>query len=83
MTPDFGPRFGQAQRRMFDALRGAGDVHVHDLYKAMRGERSLGTERRVQQRLGSYVTRLNRRIVSHGLAVRPGERKYTYRLVVL
>lgn len=83
MTPDFGPRFGPAQRRLYDTLRDAGDVHVKDVYRAVIGKRPLDTDRITQQFLGPYVTKTNRRIRPHGLAVKPGERKYTYRLVVL
>ena len=39
--------------------------------------------RHMQQRLGSYVTKLNRRLKGHKLVVKPGDRKYTYVLTSL
>ena len=58
-------------------------VPVADLHKAVYGETEIEDVRHMQQRLGSYVTKLNRRLKGHKLAVKPGDRKYTYALTSL
>ena len=81
-------------QKLFDALRpvdpGNGgpvvrEKSVLDLHEAVYGPLATAqTEtRHQQQRLGSYVTKLNRRLKGHKLAVKPGDRKYTYVLTKL
>lgn len=71
------------QKAIFDALKGAGDVSVDVLYEAIAGPDRHVEHRARQQWIGSYLTRINRRLRSHGLRVKPGERKRTYRLSVV
>lgn len=71
------------QRALHDALKAKGDVPIADLYAALFPE-AVETERtRQQQMLGPYITRLNRRLAKHRQAVKPGDLKGTYRLVIL
>jgi hypothetical protein len=74
---------GPRQRALFDALQGRGDVDIDTLFGVVNGPRHLyPTHKGRQQYLGTYFTHLNRRLRPHGLTVRPGERKRTYRLIV-
>ena len=74
------PKLPDQQQRLYDRLKGRGDVRIEELLKTI--EVSPGRHNQ-QQVLGSYITRLNRRLRNHGQAVKPGEVKRTYRLVVL
>jgi len=69
-----------ALSKLYSALVGRGDVPIDDLYRLMF-ERDPPKD--AQQRLGSYIVKLNRRLVAKGLAVKPGQIKRTYRLHVL
>lgn len=71
------------QRAIFERLRGAGDVSVCDLFDAIEGPDRYRSNRQQQRWLGSYLTRLNRRLRDHGLVVQPGDLKRTYRLNVV
>ena len=71
------------QRALFDVVRGAGDVSIDALFKAIEGPGHLRSTRQKQRWLGSYLTRLNRRLAPHRMAVRPGDLKRTYRLNVV
>lgn len=71
------------QQAIFDALKGAGDVSIDVLFKAIGGPADYEDPKRKQQWCGSYLTRINRRLRNHGLQVKPGERKRTYRLSVV
>jgi len=80
-------------QKLYDALDArrtpdgvAQAVHVEQLHNAVYGRDAapeIETVRHLQQRLGSYVTKLNRRLKGHKLAVKPGDRKYTYVLTKL
>lgn len=75
---------GRRQRALFTALKSNGDVAIDDLFKAAGGPQDrYPMHRGRQQYLGKYLNVLNRRLAAHGLAVRPGERKRTYRLTVI
>lgn len=72
------------QRALFEALRSNGDVSIDILFQAIDGpgERYVTpTERR--RWIGSYITRLNRRLAPHRLTIKPGDLKRTYRLNVV
>jgi hypothetical protein len=68
------------QQQLYDLLFGRGDVPISDLYAAIT-KPDCDNRRDMQQWLGSYITRMNRRLRSHGLKVEPGALKGTYRLV--
>lgn len=70
------------QQVLFDLLRNAGDVSIDKLFEAIDGSSEYEGVAR-QQWLGSYITRMNRRLRAHRLAVRPGALKRTYRLTVV
>lgn len=60
------------------ALLAAGDeVHVMKLYEGVLGK-DTNHQRYAQQVLGSYITKLNRRLRSEGKKVVPGGLKGTY-----
>lgn len=61
---------------LYRALDGKGDVPFETLWRAIFD--STPPDQHLQQRLGCYVTRLNRRL--EGRRVEPGEAKRTYRL---
>jgi len=65
-----------------DAVGKRFEIMVGPLHQAVYG-RTIDDVRYMQQRLGSYVTKLNRRLKGHKLAVKPGDRKYTYVLTSL
>lgn len=75
-------------QKLYDALAarvlpdGARSVPVAQLHEVVYGHHTEDV-RLMQQRLGSYVTKLNRRLKGHKLAVKPGDRKYTYVLTSL
>jgi hypothetical protein len=77
-------------QKLYDALEGDSTfetgylpVDVAGLHAAVYGETEIEDVRHQQQRLGTYVTKLNRRLRGHKLAVKPGDRKYTYVLTSL
>lgn len=74
-------------QKLYDALQPAEDSRsVLELHEAVYGplvSAQVNEVRHMQQRLGSYVTKLNRRLKGHKLAVKPGDRKYTYVLTSL
>jgi hypothetical protein len=65
---------------LFRIFEGKEEVAITKAYALYFGDLEPVT-RNAMQRLGSEVTRLNRRLKSQGLAVRPGRTKGTYRLV--
>lgn len=70
---------------LYAALEGKGEVPIVDLFDAIFSDEPevgpRGGNRHAQQWLGPYITRLNRRLKTAGLAVKPGRRKGTYALV--
>lgn len=66
---------------LYDALIIGHDVDFKTLWLSIRAK-PLTDDRNVQQALGPYITRLNRRLRQHGRQVEPGRLKGTYRLVV-
>ena len=76
--------YGPEQRALFAVLKqNGGDVHIDTLFEAVDGPAHVRSPRQRQQWLGSYLTRLNRRLRPYGIAVRPGDLKRTYRLNVV
>jgi hypothetical protein len=71
------------QRALFNALKAGGDVHIDTLFKAIGGPRHLSTTLKRQEYLGSYMTRLRRKLQPHGLTIRLGDLRHTYRLNVV
>lgn len=65
-------------QQIFDCLSGRGDVPAQELCRAI--EKDISAFSDAQMYLGSYITRLNRRIRGNGLQVIPGSMKGTYRL---
>lgn len=57
------------------------DVSVITIYERFTGGPMTCDQRYAQQWLGSYFTKLNRRLRKRQLAVRPGRLKHAYRLV--
>lgn len=73
---------GQARLYARLALQAGGDVPIEELYTAVLGRDEPDRPvRNKQQVLGSYITRLNRRLRASDIAVKPGRVKQTYRLV--
>lgn len=66
--------------RIYAALIGEGDVAIDALLHAAQIQ---APEKLRQEYLGPYITRLNRRLKNHGRAVKPGQLKGTYRLVIV
>lgn len=78
----------ESLKRLYDAFLMVGAateapaLTIEAMHRAVYG--SLEGERRdMQQRIGPYVTKLNRRIRSHKLAVKPGDMKGTYVLLTI
>ena len=72
-----------AQQRLFDALKGQGDVKIDVIFAAVYPDWPEAEPRYKQQRLGPVITRLNRRIAKDRMAVKPGDIKSTYRLTLV
>ena len=70
------------QQTLFASLSGKGDVPFADLYRALYPDGQVEGRAAQQQVLGPFVTRLNRRLAKHRMAVKPGDLKGTYRLIV-
>lgn len=66
------------QRALFHLLHKFQDVPIGRLYRKLYVEPR--EPRAQQQAVGAVVSRLNRSLASHGLVVRPGEKRRTYRL---
>lgn len=64
-------------QKLYDAVKGGKPVTIDALHDTVFGE-TLDVRRDMQQRLGSYVTKLNRRLKKHDKAVKPGDLKGTY-----
>jgi len=71
------------QRVLYDALKGKGDVPIDAIYAGLGLTGAITDRVTQQQMLGPYITRLNRRLSKHRQAVKPGDLKGTYRLVIL
>lgn len=69
------------QRDLLKMLPLNEDVSVTTLYESFIGHADGRDRRQAQQYLGSWITRLNRRLKKHRLRVQPGRLKHTYRLV--
>ncbi len=63
---------------LYDILSDQYDVPIADIHKRLFGEDA--PLRNAQQRLGTPITRLNRRLIKHCKKVVPGRLKGTYRL---
>lgn len=57
------------------------DVAMLKMFVAVKGDLTDEPQRHVQQHLGSYITRLNRRLAKQKKRIEPGRMKGTYRLV--
>lgn len=71
------PKRLQALYSVFEGPGFETDVTITTLLAALDATPSTAYP---QQYLGSYVTRLNRRLRAHGCKVTPGRLKQTYRL---
>ena len=67
---------------LYALLKSGEERHVINLYQEVVGKET-DDQRFAQQVLGSYVTRLNRRIKAQKQRVEPGSRKGTYVLAPL
>lgn len=67
----------EKQGRLYRELQGKGDVAISTLYGALF-DGVGGDQRHQQQILGSFITKLNRRLKVVKQVVRPGRLKGTY-----
>jgi len=65
-------------QRLFDTVKGGEPATILSMYDAVFGDSDTTDRRYMQQRLGAYVTKLNRRLKGVGQAVKPGDLKGTY-----
>jgi hypothetical protein len=69
------------QKVIYDLVKSGEDVPILTIFKAVTGDAVVHEDSRYQQSyLGSYITKLNRRLKQHGERVVPGRLKGTYRL---
>lgn len=67
---------------LYDVLQPHGqDIPILKIFAALKGDFSDEPQRHIQQHLGPYITRLNRRLAGARQRVEPGKMKGTYRLV--
>ena len=78
MTIELPPKL----QALYDLLECGEDVHVLNLYQKVV-DKETNDQRFAQQVLGSYFTKLNRRLRQARKCVQPGSLKGTYRLVPL
>lgn len=64
---------------LYAALPPGKDIHVLNIYQTVLGK-PINDQRYAQQVLGSYITKLNRRLKGIKQRVEPGSLKATYRL---
>ena len=76
------PYLPPKMQRLYDFLDGKGDTPIVDIHNHIYGD-DVPDLRNAQQRIGSSITRLNRRLVKSKQAVKPGRIKGTYALVSL
>ena len=70
------------QAALYQALFGRADVAIETLHATIYpDDKNPGTRTQQQQVLGPFITRMNRRLVKHRLAVKPGALKGTYTLL--
>lgn len=68
-------------KQLLDVMEPAGqDVTVVKMFEAVKGEKATAEYRHLQQHMGPYITRLNRRLAQYRYRVEPGRLKGTYRL---
>ena len=76
-------KLSKLQQEVYDVLvkRRGKDVALDDLHKAAYGEAKppAWLNRRMQQRMGPLISRINEKLPCHKIV--PGELKRTYRLV--
>jgi hypothetical protein len=69
------------QAVIYQTLFGRADVAIETLHDTLYPDLKDRTRTQKQQVLGPFITRLNRRLVKHRLAVKPGALKGTYTLL--
>ena len=74
-----GPALPPHLQAVYDVLECGEDVHVLNIYQKVIGKET-NDQRFAQQVLGSYFTKLNRRLRGARKCVQPGPLKGTYRL---
>jgi hypothetical protein len=68
-------------RLIYDMMPFGQDVAIADIFDVVtEGHLRSDDLRYKQSYLGSYITKLNRRLKNHGRRVEPGKLKGTYRL---
>ena len=73
-----GKKLPPTQRAMLHLLAAERDVPIPRLYAKLYLEpRELRAQ---QQRVGSVICKLNKRLAEHGYRVQPGDKRGTYRL---
>lgn len=70
-------------KALHDSLLGEGDVPILDIYAKVADGTQERPLREAQQYIGTYITKLNRKLREHGQVVRPGRLKGTYHLTTL
>lgn len=76
--------FSDRESKLYNMLsREARDVKMSVLFRAVAGRWPETTEsmRVQQQRLGPYISRMNKKLVARRQLVAPGVHRHTYRLV--
>jgi hypothetical protein len=63
--------------KLYAPLAGGEEVHLIKLYECVLGQ-GTNNQRHAQQTLGSYITKLNRRLKGEGKKIVPGGLKGTY-----
>lgn len=73
--------------KLYTFMRGKGEVAILDIYRHFFGKQAepgpVSEWRLAQQRLGTPISRLNRRLRAHRQIVTPGRTKGTYVLTSL
>lgn len=68
---------------LYRLLRLDRDTPISVLHERYLGRRPPANTRDAQREVTSYVNRLNDRLAPHGLRVRPGVQRRTYRLYAI
>lgn len=74
------PKTASRLRLVMKHLLPGEDVAVETLFRLLYPDHGSLAYRLQQQYVGSFITKLNRRIGAYQIVIRPGIRRHTYRL---
>lgn len=68
------------EQQLYDCLVGKSDVFIEDIFETLWPDKEINNFRTKQQRIGSLIARVNKKLAARNLLIQPGEARRTYRL---